>query len=226
MEQLRLPIDDEEKKSKPVIIAICGESASGKDTFLNKLMSRTHWYHFDVTNFPEYFEDCEIFYKSWHRIVSDTTRPPRLHEQAYVDYVFLSEGQFLSGIAQDLYFEWTKFNDWYYGIPKNRIQNDCVNVGVFNPDGIVQLLKRNDINLIIVRIKTNFITRLYRSIKRENKIKKEYFRRASTDVADFRKLQRCLDLKKYKYYIEINGRQLNHGVNQVIDYLKTLHGQF
>ena len=64
-------------QDRPVIIAICGKSATGKDTLAAWLLSMLK-----VINVPT------------NIIVSDTTRPPRFKEENGVDYYFLTENKF------------------------------------------------------------------------------------------------------------------------------------
>ena len=65
----------------PVIIAICGKSASGKDTLAKAFIEGGYGF----TN-----------------IVSDTTRPPRKGERDGIDYNFLSVEKFQKKQKKDM----------------------------------------------------------------------------------------------------------------------------
>lgn len=165
--------------NKYIILGICGPSAAGKDTLAYALEK-----------------------EGMYRLVSDTTRPARSYEKDGVDYHFISTPHFL---LDKNYLEWTEFRGWYYGTNKNRLKPG-INIGVFNPSGMIQLSQKKDIVLIPILLEYPLIKRLRRSYLRENKWKLEYFRRAWTDFKDFKRfkkflnnhLNNCLILKNYE----------------------------
>jgi guanylate kinase len=55
------------------------------------------------------------------RVVTCTTRAPRLGEQHGVDYCFLSDGQFDEALANDEFLEWTQVHGARYGTKKNTL---------------------------------------------------------------------------------------------------------
>ena len=82
------------KIKKPIILAICGKSASGKDTlaqFLGKYLSA---------------QGLDI-----HNIVSVTTRPKRDKEQSAKDYYFINKNQFFYLLHHGDLLEHTKFRN-------------------------------------------------------------------------------------------------------------------
>lgn len=162
--------------NKPIIIAICGKSATGKDTLAKWLRSMLR-----VIGIPA------------NTLVSDTTRPPRTCEKNGIDYVFLTEEDFHNKINERKYLEYTSFNGWYYGTSFDTILNDCVNIGVFNVSGISSLTSYLDnYHIICIYLKCNLYQRIKRSIYREHKLKIEYFRRAYTDFLDFKNIESLL----------------------------------
>ena len=161
---------------KPVIIAICGKSATGKDTLASWLISMSK-----VNNIPV------------NMIVSDTTRPPRIFEEEGVDYNFLTETEFHNKINNDNYLEYSCFNGWFYGTDKTAILQDSINVGVFNLDGISSLAAYQDkFEIVCVYLRCGLIQRLIRSYEREHKFKIEYVRRAHADYCDFKNIKNIL----------------------------------
>ena len=69
-----------------------------------------------------------------------------------------------------------------------------INIGVFNPRSLKQLNELQSFYTIIpIYIDINVFTRLNRSIKRENKIKKEFIRRIIADHKDFKKIEKYLN---------------------------------
>lgn len=79
--------------NKPTIIAVCGKSASGKDTLVKSL--NKHLNNKKILN---------------HRLVSDTTRLIRYGEQEGVDYHYISTTEFLNRKDNNYYLEFSAFN--------------------------------------------------------------------------------------------------------------------
>lgn len=163
--------------SKSVILAICGKSATGKD-------SLAKWLYQDLDK-KGYL--CNL-------IVSDTTRPMRENEKNKIDYNFISEENFKMKILKKQYLEYSAFRGWFYGTPMNSI-NQGINIGVFNPEGIKSLIayRRKYIIAPIYLETTNPIIRLQRSRDREGRWKIQYFRRLFADWKDFFNFYKVLD---------------------------------
>lgn len=156
------------------ILALIGESSAGKDTIQRWL----------VENLP-----------NAHGIVSYTSRPPRDYEVDGVDYHFVSTGRFMQLFCEDKILESSVFNNWFYGTGIDDLEEDKINIGVFNPEGISNLyLKRitlHDIEILPVWIKVDDKTRLLRSLKREkNPDCEEICRRFLTDKKDFEEFEK------------------------------------
>lgn len=150
--------------NKYKIIAICGKSASGKDTLLQRV----------ITN------------PGLHEIVSCTTRPPREGEVDGKNYFFLTLEEFAHKDCMGEMLEVTKFREWFYGTSLDGISQDAINVGVFNPAGIYSLMNNEAVDLFVVQVQASDKTRLMRSLKREIKPDvDEIVRRYLTDKEDF-----------------------------------------
>lgn len=150
---------------KPIVFAIVGKSASGKD-YLAKTLAR------------------EI--SAIKPIVSWTTRPKREGEQQGVDYRFVSRKKFEKARQKGEFIEWSEFNGWYYGTPHDAIGHDLAYVGVFNLDGLYSLMKHQDAYQVIpVYMDAPWLVRLKRSVKREGKLTPEMVRRMFADHQDF-----------------------------------------
>jgi guanylate kinase len=147
------------------VIAICGKAGSGKDAILNELAKLS---------------------SSFHKIISYTTRPRREGEKEGEDYFYLTNEQFQSAIASGEMLEWTRFNNWNYGSSIEQLDEDKINIGVFNPYGIYNLSKNPNIELSIYKINCSDKTRLLRQLNRENNPDvKEIIRRYHADEEDF-----------------------------------------
>ena len=152
-------------QAKPIIFAIVGKSASGKDYLARMLVKRI----------PRV-----------NPIVSWTTRPPREKEKEGVDYHFATDKEFYDARRRGEFIEWAKFNNWYYGTLHGSIQEGKVYVGVFNLDGLAALLCHQDkYQIVPIYMETPFAVRLSRSIKREKKFTPEMVRRIFADFNDF-----------------------------------------
>ena len=136
--------------NKIKIIAICGKSASGKDTLMKEMLKLD---------------------KTLHEIVSCTTRPPREGEVHGKNYFFLTNQQFADRIENGEMLEATVFRDWCYGTSLDTLDANEINVGVFNPSGIYQLRDNPNIDLKVIRIISSDKTRLLRQLVREEKPK-------------------------------------------------------
>lgn len=158
--------------TKPVIYAIAGPSASGKDTLARFLSERL----------------------SYHLIVSWTSRSPRAKEENGEDYWFASREEFESAKSRGAFIEWSEFNGWFYGTPHSAIQ-EGVNVGVFNLDGLSSLAKHQDeYEFVPVFMKAPLLERLRRSVRRDGP-SLEIVRRAFADTKDFEQ-DRVLDIRR------------------------------
>ena len=98
-----------------IIIALFGKSASGKDSIQNFICKN---------------------YKHTHKIISCTTRPPRINEVDGRDYFFISQEEFFNKTFDSKMLETTIFNNWMYGTSIEQLEYNKINVGVFNIQGI------------------------------------------------------------------------------------------
>lgn len=148
------------------IIALIGESGSGKDCLMQGVLSAA----------PNKF----------HEIISCTTRPPREGEIDGKNYFFLSDKEFAAKVQGGEMLEYTEFNNWHYGTMKESLSAEKVNIGVFNPAGICALIEHSDIELTIIRVCASAKERLLRQLNREeNPDVDEIIRRYTADKNDF-----------------------------------------
>lgn len=129
------------------IIAIMGKSASGK-TLLQK-------------------ELCNILGDKVHKIISTTTRPQREGEVDHCSYHFISSREFAKKIFNCEMLEASEFNNWFYGTEISSLNKDKINIGVFNPEGVLALAEDSRLNVKVVYLNTEDKIRLIRSLNRE-----------------------------------------------------------
>ncbi len=149
------------------IIMIAGESCAGKDTLKNAL--------------KDYYEDRVNF------IISSTSRPKRDYEVDGKDYYFESREEMVVGLMGHEFLEMSTFRDWQYGTRYSELKDDKINIGIFNPEGVnnvVETLGRQ--SCFIIYLTADDKVRLIRALEREeNPDIMEIFRRYQTDMTDF-----------------------------------------
>lgn len=148
------------------LLALFGKSSAGKDSI-------QHWLGYK-------FNDI-------HEIISYTSRSPRDYEMDGREYHFISREAFKDLIYEEKMLEYSYFNTWYYGTCINELNKNKINVGIFNPEGIRNLLKYSkSLDILPVWIQANDKTRLLRSLNREkNPNCEEICRRFLSDEKDF-----------------------------------------
>lgn len=148
------------------VIALIGKAGSGKDTLMQRILAE-----------PGY---------DFNEMISCTTRPRRDNEVDGKNYYFLTEQDFTRKVNNGLMLEYTEFNRWYYGTSLDSLDENKVNIGVFNPAGIRALCKHKDIDLTVFYIMASDKIRLIRQLTREQKPNvDEIIRRYGTDNVDF-----------------------------------------
>lgn len=147
------------------LIAIFGQSGSGKDFVLKELIQ---------TSFGQ---------ENLSRVVSYTTRPMRKGEQPGVNYHFLpTAAEFF---AKEL-IEHSEFNNWFYGSAIDTLKKDKINIGVYDIRRIQQIIKNENIECYPIYIKASQKNRLMRQLEREESPDcDEIVRRYIADKKDF-----------------------------------------
>ena len=174
------------------IIAVMGQAGAGKDSFVNTLLEQTR------------FKDIA------KPIISCTTRPIREHEQDGVNYHYLTNEEFAEQVVNGEMLEATVFNNWCYGTSTKNLDEDALNIGVFNPEGVEILQSTSNVDLLVVYIKADDKVRLLRQLQREEHPNcDEIIRRFGADKKDFNAAR--LEAIAPDFIIENNGDySLNH----------------
>lgn len=142
------------------LIAVCGESASGKNVLVELLLEK----------YPETF----------HKKVSYTTRKPRSGELDGEDYHFITREEFFNLIVTDQMIEAAEVGEEMYGTCINSLDSDKINVGIFDPQGLEILSDTKDIELLPFYIRTDERIRVRRALERETSID-DIYKRLKTD---------------------------------------------
>lgn len=134
------------------MIAIVGESASGKST-IEKYLVNKH---------------------SYSKIVSYTTRQPRDGEVDGEDYYFVTPKDFSKMIENNEFAEYAYYNGWYYGTAKKDCTDD--KIIVCTPHGLRQLKKNPELNITSFYINVPRRDRLIKILQRGDSIEESYRR--------------------------------------------------
>lgn len=87
---------------KGLVVILSGACSVGKHDLTNRLL-----------NDP----DLDLVYS-----VSLTTRPKKENEVDGKDYYFVDFASFAQAVKDHNFLEYTEFNGWYYGTPKNQVE--------------------------------------------------------------------------------------------------------
>lgn len=152
-----------------MIIAIVGESASGKSTLV-KDVAKTMY------DFSE--------------VIAYTTRPKREKEVEGEDYFFIEESRFNEMIATGEFLEHRTYNGWHYGTTVSSFLKPKNYVVALNPAGARELKKyannHSDFKhkIVIVYLCVDRRSRLINLLQRGDNIDEAY-RRNLSDVGQF-----------------------------------------
>ncbi len=128
------------------IVAFIGPSGCGKDYIIKKLCD-------DVR---------------FNRVVSDTTRPPRMGEKDEIDYNFITVAEFAKDVLNGDMLDAVNFKDWYYGTNIKSLKEDKINLIAIDPERLKLLQENKEVSVLVYYIKTDDKQRLIHCLSREN----------------------------------------------------------
>ena len=189
------------------IVILMGEAGAGKDSMMQEVLHKL----------AEKGHMADV-----HEIVSCTSRPMREGEAHGINYYYYHPNDFEMKILNDEMLEFTKFNNWWYGTGYDSVRSDgVVNIGVFNPAGVRQLVDRPDCNVKVFWICTCDKNRMLRQLNREScPDVREIIRRFNADYEDFKDID--FD------YFEIPNETMsdfNNGVEEIVCQVETMLAQ-
>jgi len=168
------------------IIVLIGEAGSGKDTLMQGVLKEN---------------------PNLHEVISYTTRSPREGEIDGVNYHFIDGEKFGDKVLNGEMIEAACFNGWFYGTGYASLRSDCVNIGVFNPEGVENLLAAKDVDIKVFYVRASDKERLLRQLYREeNPDCLEIIRRFKTDLLDFEVLD-------FPHYVLLNENREDYERN-------------
>ena len=189
------------------IVALMGEAGAGKDSMMQAILEKL----------TEKGHIADI-----HEIVSCTSRPMREGEAHGLNYYYYHPDDFAMKIINDEMLEFTQFNNWWYGTSYDSVRSDgMVNIGVFNPAAVRQLLDRPDCDVKVFWIVACDKNRMMRQLDREvHPDVREIVRRFNADYEDFKDIE--FD------YLEIPNEDMRDfwdGVEEIVCQVETILAQ-
>lgn len=146
-----------------IIFCLSGPSGSGKTTLANALSSRV---------------------PKASRIITVTTREPRLGEEDGKDYHFWSHEKFKEGIEQGFFFEHENVYGRLYGTLKKSltdvIENDAISSVVLDVNGALKLRKEYPDNVVNIFVTCAFKNELYSRLKHRGTSQEEMSKRLAS----------------------------------------------
>ena len=129
------------------VMALIGESGTGKDSLMKKLFLSLDGY--DEKD-------------SFNKVIPVTTRPPRDYEVNGVDYRFVKPEEF----NKFPLVEKEVFNNWWYGTTTREYGADKVNIGIYSPSSVSQLMRYSNMYVEVYKIEADGMIRLDRLVRR------------------------------------------------------------
>ena len=170
-----------------MLIALIGKSGAGKSTMQGRLA---------VNRFA--------------KVVSYTTRQPKEGEIQGIDYHFISEEEFEKLYGQGFFVTDTEIYGNRYGVAKKDIAGN--KVVVVEKNGLMQLKKLKNIELISFYLDVPVCTRVERLYKRGDRLSK-IFRRIHDDYFEFDGIEKIVDHT-------VNNESRYNGYLTIIDIIK------
>lgn len=173
------------------VIAIIGKAGSGKNTMLHRLMDIPKLFdpESDIEEVVQlYNELTQGMNKRFNFITPFTTRPQRPGEIDGIDYYFYEERTIKEMIRAGKVLQYRTFNNWYYGFFEKDFATHKVNVGIFTPSALMDLVVGHGdiLDITTIYIMAPDKDRLLRQLNREeNPDVHEIVRRFTTDDRDF-----------------------------------------
>ena len=182
------------------MIAILGKTSSGKDTILNKLVSKY----------------------GYKRVVTYTTRQMRQGEKQNITYHFISEKDFKQKIENGFFAEYKIFNTnigtLYYGISVEDLKNaNKKSIMILSPNSYRDILNKINRKMISIYICSNNETIKKRLTIRGDR-SDEAHRRMMCDDIDFKGIENEVD----KIIYNNEGDNIDDVVNRIILWLEEM----
>ena len=157
---------------------------------------------------------CELI-KSYNlnKMVTYTTRAPRVNEQNGIDYHFISIEEFKEKLDNNFFLEHVLYNGNYYGTAKNELSND--KVVILEKEGLKTYIKEARDKIKIVYVHCSKPIRRIRMISRGDEIENINKRLASDDTWFDREVRELAD-----FIIDTSNTNLYESTKVVYNYYR------
>lgn len=173
-----------------IVIALTGESASGKSLIEQKLK-----------------ED------GYSAAISHTTRPIRPNEINGLHYFYISNEEFLKLDKTGFFAESTIYRDWYYGVSIKELTKDDVVIVCIEPNGLQQIKNIESLNIIPIYIKVSERTRMSRLMNRLDDVD-EAIRRLISDRDLFKDIEKNVSYIVENYDLDVTLKNIKNIIKQ------------
>ena len=155
--------------------------------------------------------------KGYKKIISYTTREPRINEKNHRDYHFVSNERFNSMLEKNYFAEHEEYSQHrLYGTSVKDYTNDKDRVVVLTPNGLKQLKKNcPDVKIFSVLIEASLGTRVKRYINRCGVNKFNYDDMAEINARINRDFGMLLGIENEVDFIVSNNDKTN--ISEVVD---------
>lgn len=152
------------------------------------------------------------------KVITTTTRAIRCNEVNGRDYFFVTKEKFLEMLKNNMFVEYTTYNDNLYGSTKDQIaSNKCI---VIDPVGLKAYIDLNDKSIITFFLDSKEETRYRRMLDRGDKIEN-----ALSRIANDKEVFKDELLPKVDYHIDSENYTIEEVCDMVYDiYKKHLEG--
>lgn len=181
-------------KNNGMLVILSGPAGSGKDTVIAELFKSD----FDIT-----------------KSVSMTTRAPRDGETDGIDYIFVSEEDFLKSVKNDELLEFARYGINYYGTPKAPVdkwlsegETVILKIDVEGADNIRKMYP-DTVSIFIMPPSMQILEKRLRN--RGSEDEEDVLRRLKIAV---REIERCKN--EYDYVV------INDDLQDAVDDIKTI----
>lgn len=187
---------DSEKR----VLVIAGPTTAGESTITNKL----------IEQFPKF-----------KRLVTATTRPPRLNEKEKIDYYFFSEEEFEKQIEDSNILEHTQLagTGIYYGTYKKDLDEKLANGYniIINPDLVGAKFYKEKYNATTIFINPGGLEEIERRLRsRDSSISDEDVKKRLESA----KNELDNEMPHYDYVVMNKRDKLDQAVQDIINILK------
>jgi guanylate kinase len=148
------------------------------------------------------------------KVVTHTTRAPRVNEKNGVDYYFVTKEEFLALQAKNIFVETAIYNGNFYGCSKREVSDDkCL---IVEPNGLRSFLALGDQSIVTFLLSATEKTRRERMLLRGDD-PAEIDKRLGVDRIDFDPLR----IAPTDFTIETDEKSLSEITNDI--YLKYVY---